>query len=83
MSERRELALAILNERKEWLAERRDVLERQFSIQERTVTEIANTKSENHALRNVLQELTMRIESMGLHIQALTHALTKENGTNG
>lgn len=78
MSERREITLAILNERKEWLTERQLVLDRQFSMQERTITEIAGTKveiasfkAEDHAVRNVLQQLTSKIDAMSLHIQAL------------
>ena len=71
MNERRETVLAILTERKEWAQERREILDRQFGMQDRTITEIANAKGENHALRNLLQQLTTRIESLALHIQAL------------
>lgn len=71
MNERKELALAILNERKEWLAERKDTIERQFAMQEKTVLAIAEMSKEDHAQRNVLQENTARLESLSLHIQAL------------
>lgn len=70
MEERREIVLAILTERKEWLQERKDTIERQFAMQDRTVTEMASTRAENHALRNALQANTTRIEAMDLRIQA-------------
>lgn len=78
MNERKEITLAILTERKEWLAERKDVLERQFLMQKETITEIAGTKveianfkAEDHAVRNVLQQLTNQVEGVKLQVQAL------------
>jgi hypothetical protein len=79
MNERKETVLAILTERKEWAEERKAILERQFLLQDRTVTEIANAKAENHALRNVIQENTSRLESLSLHIQAMN----KGGASNG
>jgi hypothetical protein len=70
MAERKETVLAILNERKEWAQERKDILERQFAMQERTVNEIASAKAENHALRNVMQQMVARIESLALLLQS-------------
>lgn len=78
MNERREITLAILNERKEWLAERKDTIERQFSIQEKTVLEIAGMKAEDHAQRGVLQQLANEVGAMKLHV----HALSKGKSAN-
>lgn len=71
MQERQEVALAILAERKEWAIERTSILERQFSIQDKTITEITASKAEDHTLRNTVQQLITRIESLTLQITAL------------
>lgn len=62
MAERKELAEAIAAERKEWLQERRDMLERQFTLDERLVTELAQTRGENHAMRGELTKFILRLE---------------------
>lgn len=70
MEERRELALAILNERREWLMDRKDTIDRQFTIQEKTVLAIADMRTEDHAQRGVLQQLTNQVEGVKLQMQA-------------
>ena len=71
MNERKELALAILTERKEWLVGSKDTTERLFTMQEKTVLGIAEMKAEDHAQRNVLQQLTNKVEALNLQIQTM------------
>jgi len=79
MNERKEIVLAILTERKEWLAERKDTIDRQFSIQEKTVLAIAEMKAEDHAQRNELQQVKNEVGALKLQVQALS----KGNSANG
>lgn len=69
MNERKEIVLAILTERKEWLQERKDTIERQFAMQERTVLEIAGMKAEDHAQRNELQQIKNEVGAVKLLVQ--------------
>lgn len=61
MEERKEIALAILQERKEWLQERKDTIDRQFALQDRISGELSGLKSETSSLRPLLQDLLSRV----------------------
>lgn len=75
MAERKEIAEAVLAERKEWLAERRDILERQFNLGERLATEMAATRSENHAMRGKLTEFMVRLENFMARLEKIMTAI--------
>jgi len=85
MQERREIAEAILAERKEWLQERRDALERQFGLNERLVTELSNARGENHAMRGRLQEHLLKQDGFMMRVEKALSAVERffEGRTGG
>lgn len=70
-TEKTEIALAILTERKEWMQERRETIDRQFALQDRLATELSAVKAENMNLRSTAQELINRVEILISQIRAI------------
>ena len=77
LQERKELAEAIKAERKEWLEERKIMLERQFSLDERMVTELSNTRGENHAGRGRLTEFILKVDGFITRAEAFFARIEK------
>jgi hypothetical protein len=82
MQERREIANAILEDRKEIIQQRDNMLARQFAIEDRQialgeqrVAEQERTRGENHAMRGKLQEHMLRQDGFMMRVEKSLSAI--------
>lgn len=79
MDERREIALAILTERKEFVTTQQHLLERYDVRLVAAVDAASKVSSELHRLNGIQTQFMLKVDAMGLQIQALS----KGSSANG
>lgn len=79
MEERKQIAEAVLAERKERNAWQESVIERQFAKQDRTTEVMSDIRNEIHATKNNMTVLTLKIDNVLLRLKGTDDSKTKSN----